>query len=71
MGKHNALSKYLSILYKILKVGAGDSQSAPVYFCIIYAKQISVLYKVARGKVRSVWDSESLGCSLLITDWCR
>ena len=74
MGKLDSVRKYLSILYKMFKVDAGESQSALVYFCSVYTKQISILNKIARGRVMSAPENsllEGLGSSLLIIEQCR
>lgn len=74
MGKFNSVRKYLSILCRMFKVGAGESQSALVYLCSVYAKQVSILNKIARGRVMSAPENsllEGLGYSPLIIDWCR
>ena len=46
----------------------------PVYLRTGYAKQISNLNKIARGRVMSAQENrllEGLGCFLFFTDWCR
>lgn len=51
---------YLSILCKMFKVDAGESQSALVYPCSVSAKQISILNKIARGRAMSAPENSLL-----------
>lgn len=69
MGKLDSVRKYLSILCEMFKVDAAASQSALVYLGSVYAEQISILNKIARGRVTSAPANSLLGFGLFPIDY--